>query len=806
MTADAPGRLGRRTGSTGTFSTAAIRRRLAQHRDFGPFDAEDLDASQPDPPGLLDFGSVRVPVPAEGTVTVEPTANGRLQAVHVALPGGRLSVSALAAPKSAGLWAELVAEIDSSLRDGGARVRSFQGDWGRELHARTGAATSVFVGVDGARWMLYGVATGPDRHAVDLEAALRRMLRGTVVDRGRSPFPVRTVLPLSVPDELAVSGAADAPPPAAAPDPAPAPVEPHRGELYRAELHLGEAPTVVRPALVPPAPPARPWPVPPRSVPPRSAPAPAAPARPLPPPARSVPPRMPTPPVRPAAAFPPPRSRRPAAADPTEALPVSRPLAGAPRADVRTPLWATPADQLGIPDPGRSDLGPDPVDDVGTDPFPAADAPVTEWWPVVRPATPAGPDRLPDPWATSGGWVADTPLHDELVNPPTEPRPAIGPAAAELRGRPGTAAGPDPLDPWAVGFVGGTGPLVADPSVTDPSVTDPSGTDPSAAEQTDTQAWPVPPAAGAEPPAGPTAPRRAARHAAPRGGRRRLAEEPGAEPPASTLDLAALVRERPPGPRRSRRKPAEPGTSRWDEAYRSPFGGGRSTTDGPSGLWGDDDRWGAENRGLPGRAADPDVADPDVADPGTPERGTGRRRAGSHRNWDRAADPSATQHGPTRHGPADGRPAADPYPPARDAGGLNAGGQDVDLWAAASLGAPAPHPVPDLDVRTAGGRAGRRRRPDPADPAGVDVPGATRPGRRRAPEPDPTTDPLPSVPADPPARRRRSVDVPPDPDWMHPALRAGRALDGSAPAWAFLAEPEPGSGSAPPAGRHHRPR
>ena len=70
-------------------------------------------------------------------------------------------MSALAAPKSSRLWPELAKEIEASLREGGARVRSFTGDWGRELHATTGAATSVFIGVDGPRWMLYGVATGP---------------------------------------------------------------------------------------------------------------------------------------------------------------------------------------------------------------------------------------------------------------------------------------------------------------------------------------------------------------------------------------------------------------------------------------------------------------------------------------------------------------------------------------------------------------------------------------------------------------------------------------------------------------------
>ena len=108
------------------------------------------------------------------------------------VPEGRLSVSALAAPRTGGLWADLAVEIDASLREGGARVRSFTGEWGRELHATTEGATSVFVGVDGPRWMLYGVATGPTRDAVNLDARLRRMLRGTVVVRGKAPYPVRT--------------------------------------------------------------------------------------------------------------------------------------------------------------------------------------------------------------------------------------------------------------------------------------------------------------------------------------------------------------------------------------------------------------------------------------------------------------------------------------------------------------------------------------------------------------------------------------------------------------------------------------
>ena len=204
-------------------------------RTHGPYDEEDL-ADGPGAPHRVDFGAVRVPVPPAGEVSVEPE-DGRLQAVHVMLPAGRLSVSALAAPRTERLWPDLAAEIDESLREGGATVRSFTGEWGRELHARTGDASSLFVGVDGPRWMLYGVATGPTSAAAELDAALRTMLRGTVVVRGRSPYPVRTVLPLTIPDRL----------PHAAP--VPVPRRPTEGPPPRRPAAIGPAPVAPPPVV-----------------------------------------------------------------------------------------------------------------------------------------------------------------------------------------------------------------------------------------------------------------------------------------------------------------------------------------------------------------------------------------------------------------------------------------------------------------------------------------------------------------------------------------------------------------------------
>ncbi|MBC3191557.1 DUF3710 domain-containing protein [Pseudonocardia sp. C8] len=171
-------------------------------RPLGPADVEELDPSMTDALARVDLGAIQVPVPYGAEMKLEPADAERTQAVHLLLPEGRIAVSALAAPRSTGLWGDLSAEIEQSLRNGGARVRSVRGDWGRELHARTESAASVFVGCDGPRWMVYGVATASLETVEALDVELRRVLRGIIVVRGKSPYPPRTVLPLELPEHL----------------------------------------------------------------------------------------------------------------------------------------------------------------------------------------------------------------------------------------------------------------------------------------------------------------------------------------------------------------------------------------------------------------------------------------------------------------------------------------------------------------------------------------------------------------------------------------------------------------------------
>ncbi|HKS47591.1 MAG TPA: DUF3710 domain-containing protein [Amycolatopsis sp.] len=167
----------------------------------GPFDI--VDAPEDAVP-RIDLGSVRVPVP-DGTqvqVEMDPAAGG-VRAVHVVTPQGQVTVSAYAAPRSGGLWDEVGAELTQQLRADGAKVSPGEGEWGFELSALIGDVALRFVGVDGPRWMLRGVIAGPQSQAAEAPRVLREIVRGTVVVRGDAPMPVRTPLPVTLPDAVA---------------------------------------------------------------------------------------------------------------------------------------------------------------------------------------------------------------------------------------------------------------------------------------------------------------------------------------------------------------------------------------------------------------------------------------------------------------------------------------------------------------------------------------------------------------------------------------------------------------------------
>lgn len=166
----------------------------------GPFEDDGPDD------GLLrlDLGSVRLPVPdgAQVQITSPP---GHLPAVEVLTELGRFRVTAYAAPPAGGLWEQVYGDLTEQLSGEAGALLSESGDWGQELVLvmHDGEFVERFIGVDGPRWILFGVVAGPPELAAQSASALRDMLRGTVVVRGARQLPDRTPLPIKLPAEMA---------------------------------------------------------------------------------------------------------------------------------------------------------------------------------------------------------------------------------------------------------------------------------------------------------------------------------------------------------------------------------------------------------------------------------------------------------------------------------------------------------------------------------------------------------------------------------------------------------------------------
>lgn len=221
----------------------------------GPYDITEIDSDDPTAGRdgqRLDLGSVLVPMPTGGQLQVEMAPNGSPQAVHLVTEHGRITVAAYAAPKSPGQWREVVAELAQSLRDDNSAVSVENGPWGRELAAVTANMDLRFIGVDGPRWMVRCVVAGPSGSTAantPLVAIARDILRDTVVNRGSEPHPVRTPLPVVLPQVLAEQLAAA-----------------HEQQLATAQQQQVAAQQQQQQSAppAPPSPPARPTP-PPRS-------------------------------------------------------------------------------------------------------------------------------------------------------------------------------------------------------------------------------------------------------------------------------------------------------------------------------------------------------------------------------------------------------------------------------------------------------------------------------------------------------------------------------------------------------------
>jgi hypothetical protein len=180
----------------------------------GPWDVDD------DVPGAerIDFGSLRVPV-REGFEVQVSMAEDQPAWVTVVRGESGLQLQAFAAPKTGGLWADVREEIAAEVTRAGGECEEVDGPFGVEVRALiapsvTGAGSGRhpvrFLGVDGPRWFLRGVISGPAAARDDLAAPLEDLFADVVVIRGDHPVPPRDLLEIRLPEEALRALAAEA--------------------------------------------------------------------------------------------------------------------------------------------------------------------------------------------------------------------------------------------------------------------------------------------------------------------------------------------------------------------------------------------------------------------------------------------------------------------------------------------------------------------------------------------------------------------------------------------------------------------
>jgi hypothetical protein len=172
-------------------------------RPTGPWDSHDVPHDDEVP--RVDLGGILVPVPDGVEVRVEVQDDVPVAATLVD-GTSQLQVHAFAAPKSSGLWAEVRREIAESLKGAGGAADDAEGPFGTELRARipieNGASQSArFLGVDGPRWFLRGLLTGPGSTDLAQAKRLEDAFRQLVVQRGNDAMAPRDMLPLHLPRE-----------------------------------------------------------------------------------------------------------------------------------------------------------------------------------------------------------------------------------------------------------------------------------------------------------------------------------------------------------------------------------------------------------------------------------------------------------------------------------------------------------------------------------------------------------------------------------------------------------------------------
>lgn len=170
----------------------------------GPFDAADAPDED-----RIDLGGLQIPLVDGMELRLElDQRTDTVTGANLVIDGSTLQIQAFAAPKSRGLWDEVRSSLRSSVTSQGGRAEAVDGPFGPELavqlptrtpDGRQGLRPARFLGVDGPRWFLRAILSGPAASDDAVAARFERILSEVVVVRGSEAMAPQELIPLHMP-------------------------------------------------------------------------------------------------------------------------------------------------------------------------------------------------------------------------------------------------------------------------------------------------------------------------------------------------------------------------------------------------------------------------------------------------------------------------------------------------------------------------------------------------------------------------------------------------------------------------------
>ena len=170
----------------------------AEQSGKGPWDSTDPEA--PDTDEYLDIGALMLPFLKGSELRLKANSQtGDVLGATITYGSSSLELEPFAAPKSLGLWDEVRADLLKA----NPSCKEVDGVFGKELtlpvKVKGKNLLTRVVGIDGPRWMLRGIFSGPAAKGGKEKDVLDGYLADLVVVRGDEPLAPRDLVPMHAP-------------------------------------------------------------------------------------------------------------------------------------------------------------------------------------------------------------------------------------------------------------------------------------------------------------------------------------------------------------------------------------------------------------------------------------------------------------------------------------------------------------------------------------------------------------------------------------------------------------------------------